>query len=62
MLHPQEKKNKRSLTLHPQLLDLAVDLRGLEGNAEDRQCEDGHEEHLPGMPLQEVAQLAQLIL
>lgn len=61
----QERRNEKifqSLTLHPQLLDLAVDLRGLEGDAENRQCEDSHEEHLSGMPLQEVAQLAKLIL
>jgi len=67
---PRVKKNKQRdrartkllPTLHPQLLDLAIDLRGLERNAERCQCQDGHKERLPGMPLQEITQLTQLIL
>jgi len=66
---PRVQKNKQRdrartklPTLHPQLLDLAIDLRGLERNAERCQCQDGHKERLPGMPLQEITQLTQLIL
>ena len=50
------------LTLDPELIDPAVDLDGLQGHAEGRQCDDRHEEDLARVALQEVAQLAQLIL
>lgn len=54
--------NFERLTLDPELLDPAVHLDGLQGHTEGRQDEYGHEQHLAGVPLQEVAQLAQLVL
>lgn len=48
--------------MHPQLLDLAMNLRGFEGDAERCEREDRDEQHFPSMPLQEVTQLTQLIL
>ena len=50
------------LTLHPELIDPTVNLDGLQGHAEGRQGEDGDEEDLAGVLLEEVAQLAELIL
>lgn len=50
------------LTLHPELFDLAVNLSGFESDTECSQCDDRKKENLACVPLQEVAQLTQLIL
>ena len=50
------------LTLNPKLFDLAVNLSGLESDAERGQSDDSEKEDLACVPLQEVAQLTQLIL
>lgn len=50
------------LTLDPELVDPAVDLDGLQGDAEHRQADDGDEEDLARVPLEEAAELAELVL
>ncbi|KAJ8872730.1 hypothetical protein PR048_026344 [Dryococelus australis] len=52
----------RFVTLHPELVDARVHLGGLEADAEGGQHEDGDEEHLPRVALQEAAQLEELRL
>lgn len=54
--------SEKVLTLHPELFDLAVNLSGFESDTECSQCDDRKKENLACVPLQEVAQLTQLIL
>jgi hypothetical protein len=51
-----------SLTFHPELVDASVQLRRLEADTERREHQDRHEEHLPGVAMQETAELKQLAL
>lgn len=48
--------------MNPELFDLAVNLSGLESDTEHSQSDDREKEDLACAPLQEVAQLTQLIL
>jgi hypothetical protein len=51
-----------TLTFHPELVDASVHLRRLEADAERCEHQDSHEEHLPGVAMQEAAELEQLAL
>lgn len=51
-----------SFTLNPELIDSGMYLRGLEADAEGRQDQDGHEQDLSRVALQETAEHKQLLL